>query len=336
MERSVSFFGRKGSASVDIDTENGFLLQDRVLKIRSIMEQYGEENFYVSFSGGKDSVILSELLDIALPGNEIPRVYANTGIDLNIVRNFVFGLAKKDKRIVIVQPKTPIKPMLEAEGYPFKSKHHSHHVERFQRIGMVDSIKSYLGEGNWGSAMICPKALKYQFSDDFNLKISDHCCVRIKEEPLTEWGREQNRPYTLIGIMPDEGGRRTKASCLAFSGKKLKAFQPLVAVNKAWEEWFIETFRIEICEIYKPPYNRERTGCKGCPFALHLQEELDMLEKFFPAERKQCEILWKPVYDEYRRLGYRLRKENQPSEDPGLPYADYRQMTIFDFLDKTG
>lgn len=26
-------------------------------------------------------------------------------------------------------------------------------------------------------------------------------------------------------------------------------------------------------------------------------------------EYKQCEIIWKPVYDEYRRIGYRLKKE---------------------------
>ena len=30
-----------------------------------------------------------------------------------------------------------------------------------------------------------------------------------------------------------------------------------------------------------------------------------------PAEYKQCEYLWKPVYDDYRRLGYRLRKNEQ-------------------------
>ena len=70
---------------------------------------------------------------------------------------------------------------------------------------------------------------------------------------------------------------------------------------------FLSEYNIDICDIYKPPYNFVRTGCKGCPFALNLQEELDTLEKYFPNERKQCEIIWKPVYDEYRRIGYRLK-----------------------------
>ena len=78
-------------------------------------------------------------------------------------------------------------------------------------------------------------------------------------------------------------------------------------VDKEWEDWFIEKHGVEICDIYKPPYNFKRTGCKGCPFTLHLQKDLDMLHRFFPAEERQAEAIWKPVYDEYRRIGYRLK-----------------------------
>jgi 3'-phosphoadenosine 5'-phosphosulfate sulfotransferase (PAPS reductase)/FAD synthetase len=142
----------------------------------------------------------------------------------------------------------------------------------------------------------------------------------MKKAPLHKWQKENNKPYAIIGIMPSEGGERESAQCLAFKGEKLKAFQPLVPVSKEWEDWFIDTYKIDISDIYKSPYNFKRTGCKGCPFALHIQEELDTLEKFFPAERKQCEIIWKPVYDEYRRIGYRLR-----------PLDEGRQMTIDEF-----
>ena len=85
------------------------------------------------------------------------------------------------------------------------------------------------------------------------------------------------------------------------------SFHPLSVVNKDWEDWFIKKYDVKICDIYNPPYNFDRTGCKGCPFNIHLQRELDILEEYFPAERKQCEIIWKPVYDEYRRLRYRLK-----------------------------
>lgn len=140
--------------------------------------------------------------------------------------------------------------------------------------------------------------------------ISDKCCVRLKEEPIERYMRENGIPYYISGIMASEGGRRTRAQCLAFRGNNFRAFQPLVPVTKEWEDWLISAFGIRICDIYKPPYNFERTGCKGCPFAVGLQRELDTLQKFFPGERRQCETIWKPVYDEYRRLGYRLRKDD--------------------------
>lgn len=294
--------------------DNLFLLQDRLQKIRQIVNKYGEENFYISFSGGKDSTVLSALVDMALPCNTIPRVYANTGIELNMIRDFVFDMAKEDNRIEIIKPSVPIKQMLEVEGYPFKSKSHSCYVKKYQRKGLdYKSVRAYIQlEPTLSGKPIstpCPKRLMYQFSNENNLKISDMCCYRMKEEPLDNWAKVHKKIYGITGVMQDEGGRRTNSSCLSFkSNGQLNFFQPLVPITKKWEDWFIDECHIKICDIYKPPYNLERTGCKGCPFALHLQDELDTLEMYFPNERKQCEAIWKPVYDEYRRIGYRLKK----------------------------
>lgn len=63
---------------------------------------------------------------------------------------------------------------------------------------------------------------------------------------------------------------------------------------------------IKLCKLYYPPFNFERTGCKGCPFNLHLNKDLFVMKSLLPAEEKQCEDIWKPVYEEYRRLNYRL------------------------------
>ena len=71
-------------------TENEFILADRVQKIKSINELYDlENNAYISFSGGKDSTVLHYLIDEALPGNRIPRVYINTGIEYRAVVQYV-------------------------------------------------------------------------------------------------------------------------------------------------------------------------------------------------------------------------------------------------------
>ena len=302
-------------------TENEFLLEDRIAKIKATVGKYGEDNFYISYSGGKDSNVLSALVDMALPKNRIPRVYANTGIELNMVRDFVFEQQKHDDRIQVIKPSVPIKKMLEEEGYPFKSKGHASVVASYQngnKNGLW--IKHYI-EKQGRYAM--PECLKYQFTDECALKISDKCCYRLKEEPTFKWRKENSRPYGIVGVMREEGGRRSGAKCMVFVRDKLTTFQPLVAVSKEWEDWFISKYNIKLADIYYPPYNFKRTGCKGCPFDPYLQKDLFVLEKFFPNERKQCEIIWKPVYDEYRRLGYRLKKPYENDHVEGqLAFTD--------------
>lgn len=293
-------------------TDNEFLLFDRLTKIQSVVNQYGEENFYISYSGGKDSTVLHELVDMALPGNRIPRVYANTGIELNMIRDFVKAKAESDERFVILIPSQSIKKVLEEKGYPFKSKEHSTYLNIYQNNhSMTKSVHRYLYPEEKRKTFGCPQKLRYQFTEDFTLPVSKKCCDEIKKKPLHTWQRENNKPYAMIGIRRAEGGQRSNAKCLAFSRDKLKSFQPLVAVDDNFIDWFIEEYNIDTCAIYAPPYNFKRTGCKGCPFAVDLQRELDVLEEFFPNERKQCEIIWKPVYDEYRRLNYRLKDNGQ-------------------------
>lgn len=114
-------------------TENEFILADRLAVIRDTINKYGEDNFYLSFSGGKDSTVLHHLVDMALPGNTIPRVFCNTGIEYIDIVKFVRSLAEKDQRIKIIQPSVNIKKMLKEKGYPFKSKMYSQHYTTFKR-----------------------------------------------------------------------------------------------------------------------------------------------------------------------------------------------------------
>lgn len=68
-------------------TEFDFDLADRIQKIKSINNLYNlEKNAFISFSGGKDSTVLSKVIDLALPDNNIPRVFFNTGIEQIEVR----------------------------------------------------------------------------------------------------------------------------------------------------------------------------------------------------------------------------------------------------------
>ena len=296
--------------------DNELLLFDRIEAIKSINQKHDlENNAYLSFSGGKDSTILHYLLDIALPNNNIPRVFIDTGIEYQMIKEFALKMAEIDKRFVIIKSLTPIKPMLEKYGYPFKSKEHSLRVYQFNRGTNDKYIKKYLtGFDHNGkpTTFICPKILKYQFEVSGKYNYSNLCCYKLKKEPAHKYEKSSGRKIVITGMRNEEGGNRAKLGCIITSTKgKLLKFHPLIKVNEEWENWFIEKQGIKLAALYYPPFNFKRTGCKGCPFAIKLQEELDTLEKLLPIEKKQCEAIWKPIYEEYRRIGYRLRKEDE-------------------------
>lgn len=289
------------------------LLFDRLNIIKDTINKHGEENFYISFSGGKDSTILHYLVDMAIPLNKIPRVFINTGIEYNDIVAFVKDLAEKDKRFVIISPSKQVKQTLEQFGYPFKSKDHSAKVSLYKNGSRSKSVMDYKNGHEKGSSLFqCPKILLYQYDDDFNIKISDRCCYKLKKEPVHEWEKNNNKPIAITGMRKEEGGQRANISaCIVTRDKKVVKFHPLLVVDDNFEDAFIKQNNIELCKLYYEPFNFKRTGCKGCPFALELQKQLEIMSRFLPSERKQCEFIWKPVYDEYRRLNYRLNRYEQ-------------------------
>lgn len=300
--------------------ENEFILEDRIAKIQSINDQYDlENNSYIAFSGGKDSVVLSKLIDLALPNNKIPRIYANTGIEYNMMVKYVVRERERDSRIIIVNQTRNIRKTLEEYGYPFKSKEHSLRVEQFNKGSNANFIYKYTHNEMYNGKFSCPKILLYQFETRGKYNYSNKCCYKLKKELLHNKAKELQLKINITGMRQEEGGNRSKLSCITNNGK---SFHPLIVCSEEWENWLIDKYNIKLCELYYPPYNFKRTGCKGCPYNLQLQNDLDTMKQLLPNERKQCEILWKPVYDEYRRIGYRLRKD-------GL-----KQLDIFDFIKK--
>jgi 3'-phosphoadenosine 5'-phosphosulfate sulfotransferase (PAPS reductase)/FAD synthetase len=287
-----------------------FLLEDRILKIQSFIEKYGEENFYISFSGGKDSTVLHYLIDMAIPNNKIPRVFSNTGLEFRLVYKFVKSLQEKDNRIIIISPHKNIVKTLERVGYPFKSKFHSQRVSRYQngcRTKTIADYKTLQGK----SRFVCPKKLLYQFEDDFTFKISDRCCYEFKKDTILGWLRigykyEKYKSITITGMKSEEGGQRANMNCTVFNDGELVKFHPLAPLTDKWEEWFIKKYNIQLCELYYPPYNFKRTGCVGCPFNIKIKEELETLKRLLPSEYKRANLYFGKVYDEYRRIDYRL------------------------------
>lgn len=145
----------------------------------------------------------------------------------------------------------------------------------------------------------------------------------MKEQPLENWARANKKTIAILGLRNDEGGRRSIHKGCLTTGRRT-TFSPLKVITDEFEEEFIKRENIELCELYYPPYNFTRTGCIGCPFNKDIQQDLTTMYKLLPKEYKQCLHIWKPVYDEYIRVGYRLEY---------YPHEKGIQTDIFEFLE---
>lgn len=292
-------------------TDYEFILEDRIAKIKAINEQYDLlNNSYIAFSGGKDSTILHYLIDMALPNNKIPRIYANTGLEYKYIRKFVEELSKNDDRIIIINQDKNIKQTLLKYGYPFKSKDHSQRVDEFNKGICPNTTNGYINGGltkNGRPKKTCPKKLLYQFEEKGKYNISQQCCYKLKKDLMNKYSDASGRKIVITGMRKDEGGSRLNINCISISNGQLHKFHPLLIVSKEFENEFIKINNIKLCELYYEPYNFDRTGCVGCPYNKDLKKDLELLRVHLPNEYKKANIIWRYVYEEYKRINYRLK-----------------------------
>lgn len=92
-------------------------------RIRDWVEAFGEDGVYVSFSGGKDSTVLLNLVRQEYPG--VTAVFVDTGLEYPEIREFV----KTFENVEWLRPKKTFKQVINDYGYPFISKEVSECVE---------------------------------------------------------------------------------------------------------------------------------------------------------------------------------------------------------------
>ena len=85
-------------------------------RIRQWINTYGEDGVYVSFSGGKDSTVLLDLVRQDYPN--VKAVFVDTGLEYPEIRKFV----KTFDNVEWLKPKMTFKQVIKKYGYPFISK----------------------------------------------------------------------------------------------------------------------------------------------------------------------------------------------------------------------
>ena len=228
--------------------------------IREFVEHEGEENVYVSFSGGKDSLVLLHLVRSIYP--DVKAVFANTGIEFPEQVKFV----RTFPNVTEVYPIKRFPSILKDEGIVYPSKEIAMYVKDAKN-GCAYAINGFKGLDTKGKENKYKQRFKkWAFLLDCGVKISPDCCKLMKEKPLRDY-EKKNHVSPIIGTRAEESFRRSvgwmKSGCNSFKNGRSKS-TPLALWLFADVIKYIKEHEI----VLSPMYSKEgmnRTGCMFCP-----------------------------------------------------------------------
>lgn len=284
-------------------------------RIREWVEHYGEDGVYVSFSGGKDSTVLLDIVRKMYPG--IEAVFVNTGLEYPEIVDFV----KRHENVTVLRPKKNFRQVLTQYGYPVIGKEVASKVGEVRRSiksGNINTVRyRQFFNPEQGSRY---NLTKWIFLLDAPFRIHDMCCDVMKKRPIHNY--EKNGKVGILGQMADESLLRKqkwiKHGCNAFELKSPQS-NPLSFWTNNDVLTYIHTYKFPIASVYGDvvPDDKgqlpgqtniydtlgeyqgckfkttgcERTGCMFCLFGAHLEKGEGRLERMKRTHPKRYEYV---------------------------------------------
>lgn len=259
--------------------------------------EFGLENVYIAFSGGKDSTVLLDIARNIYP--EIRAVFVDTGLEYPEIRSFV----KTIDHVEWIKPEKTFKKVLEENGYPILSKTNALKIRQAQTL--PKDSKSYVlrtqGLTSWGAVSKIGKIPdKWMYLKDAPFKISEQCCDIMKKRPFKAWEKLNNIANPIIGTMASESHNRQKAykanGCNAFKSQKPKStpmgfwteqdvLEYLSTKNVPYASIYGEILKDEAGVYYTT--GEKRTGCMFCMFGCHLESQPNRFQRMRETHPKQ-------------------------------------------------
>lgn len=315
-------------------------------------DDFTDGKFYVSFSGGLDSTVLSYIVtkcfnDYLEDEREIHLVFSDTGLEFPEIRKFTGTFAnwlqnkfpKQEIILETIKPKKNFRQVILDEGYPIISKENASKIRKLRHGNLSDRFRNYLLHGD-ERGKIGMLAKKWQFLVDAPFDTSERCCDLMKKAPFKKYMKETGR-LPFIGITQDESFMRerqyNRTGCNVYDAKMPKS-QPIGFWTKQDVLRYVVENDIPICSVYgnieqKPcgeyyTTGEERTGCMFCGFGVQREKEPNRFQRMQKNYPKQYEFCMKPVSDGGLGMREVLNYINVPTQNEEIE----GQMNVFDYI----
>lgn len=241
----------------ELQERQSWTLEQKIDHSLLVIETYlaNVHKAYVSFSGGKDSTVLLDL--VRRVDKFVPAVFVNTGNEYPENIKFVRHLNNDlNYTIIELRPELTPREVWNKYGFPLISKEQAEYIHRFRtnpRAAMKRQLEAESKGWRFGKISDRWKFLAYE---DF--ETSNECCKILKKDPIHQYERETGRD-PIIGIMASESRMRAteyvkRGGCNTFDDHK-KGIGTRSTPLAIWTEddiWeYIRRYNLEISEIYR-------------------------------------------------------------------------------------
>lgn len=287
------------------------------LRIREWVRRFGENGVYVSFSGGKDSTVLLDIVREDYPN--IEAVFIDTGLEYPEIKEFV----KTFDNVKTIRPEMPFNKVIAQYGYPLVSKETAKNIYYGRAALKRDDIHMYdyyinghrHNKKTGKDYIFMPLAIKWVPLFESEIPVSNKCCTIMKKNPARQYEKETDR-YPFIGEMAEDSKERETqylhTSCNSFEGKR-----PISKPMGFWREQdvlqYIKDKKLRICSVYGDIIRTDdcklkttgvnRTGCIFCGFGVHLQNEPNKFQQMKATHPKLWDYCIRPVEENGLGMG---------------------------------
>lgn len=269
------------------------------LLIDEAIREFGIEKVYVSYSGGKDSTVLSHLIRQDYPN--ILHLFSNTTTEYpETLKHILWEQRENGMNLIQVRP-------IDGNGRPFNFKRvvNEYGYPMFSK-GVANAIRTYRRALTPGTRQNSIEYINRNFKKYGAYKecnISDLCCDKLKKVPIKKKARELGLECSIIGTLAEESRQRSsdwiKYGCNVFYEKKDNQCRPLSFWTEKDIYEYIRKYNVKIADLYSMGY--QRNGCMYCGFGVHLEQSpnrFERLKETHPRSYKYLVDNFKDILDE--------------------------------------